>query len=163
MEELLDVVDEKDNVIKQATRSEVHKSSLRYRNVWVLVEDGDGKVLVQLRSLTKDSFPGCWDVSAAGHVEAGESYLSTANRELEEELGVKAKLTQIGYGRFIANDRGRLLDRFTKIYKCVVPRSTKFDLQQEEVSEVKWLEPQEILNLTKAHPDLIKVIKKYYL
>jgi 16S rRNA (adenine1518-N6/adenine1519-N6)-dimethyltransferase len=36
-----------------------------------------------------------WDSSAAGHVNAGEDYDETAVRELEEELGVTAKLTRV--------------------------------------------------------------------
>ena len=30
-----------------------------------------------------------WDISAAGHVEAGDGALETAQRELEEEIGLK--------------------------------------------------------------------------
>ena len=47
-------------------------------------------LLLQKRSECKDSNPGCWDISSAGHVEAGHGYLESAIRELKEELGIDA-------------------------------------------------------------------------
>ena len=43
----------------------------------------------------KDSFPGCYDISSAGHISAGDEPLETALRELEEELGIKAEPEQL--------------------------------------------------------------------
>ena len=47
------------------------------------------KFLLQRRALNKDSWPGMWDISAAGHVAAGGRVLETAQRELWEELGLR--------------------------------------------------------------------------
>ena len=47
-----------------------------------------GELFVQKRSATKDSFPGCYDSSASGHLNSGEDYDGCAGRELEEELGL---------------------------------------------------------------------------
>ena len=49
----------------------------------------DWELLLQRRALHKESWPGMWDISAAGHVEAGGSALTTAQRELWEELGLR--------------------------------------------------------------------------
>ena len=46
------------------------------------------QVLMQKRSADKDSFPSCWDTSAAGHLDTGENFDKAAVRELKEELGV---------------------------------------------------------------------------
>ena len=43
----------------------------------------------------KNSFPGCYDISSAGHISAGDEPLETALRELEEELGIKAEPEQL--------------------------------------------------------------------
>ena len=61
-------------------------------HIWVVrrKENGDHELLLQKRSPQKDSFPGCYDISAAGHVQAGDTCAATAVRELEEELGIKA-------------------------------------------------------------------------
>jgi isopentenyl-diphosphate delta-isomerase type 1 len=86
--EILDVVDEHDRVIGQAPRAEVHARRLRHRAVHILLFNMRGELYLQKRAATKDSFPGCYDSSASGHLEAGEAYDAGAVRELREELGL---------------------------------------------------------------------------
>lgn len=90
--ELFDVVDEADQVIGQATRQEVHERGLLHRAAHVFVTNSRGELLVQQRSSTKDSYPLHWTSSASGHLDAGESYLEAAGRELREEIGLEATL-----------------------------------------------------------------------
>jgi len=86
--ELLDIIDETDRVIGCLTRAEIHRTERLHRAVHMLLFNGQGKLFLQQRAASKDMYPGCWDSSAAGHVDSGEDYLSCAVRELEEELGV---------------------------------------------------------------------------
>jgi len=86
--EVFDVVDESDRVIAQATRREVHARHLRHRAVHILVFDLLGRLFVQKRAETKDTFPGHYDSSASGHLAAGENYDACAVREIQEELGL---------------------------------------------------------------------------
>ena len=53
-----------------------------------LVDPARSLVALQKRSPNKDTFPGRWDISAAGHIESGDESRPTAVRELAEELGV---------------------------------------------------------------------------
>ncbi|MEM1085083.1 MAG: 16S rRNA (adenine(1518)-N(6)/adenine(1519)-N(6))-dimethyltransferase RsmA [Verrucomicrobiota bacterium] len=87
-EELFDVVDEADQVTGQATRDEVHATGLLHRAVHVFAINDRGELLLQQRSQLKDVHPGVWDSSVAGHLDAGEDYLSAARREMEEEMGI---------------------------------------------------------------------------
>ncbi len=87
-EEIFDVVNERDEIIGQATRSEVHRCGWRHRAVHVLVFNRRGEVFLQKRSMQKDCHPGVWDSSASGHLGPGESYEAGAVRELAEELGL---------------------------------------------------------------------------
>tara|TARA_R110002096_G_scaffold269068_4_gene462861 strand:+ start:1115 stop:2455 length:1341 start_codon:yes stop_codon:yes gene_type:complete len=89
--ELLDVVDEKDEVLEQVPRAEVHSRGLRHRAVHVLLQNKTGEIYLQLRSHLKDTHAGKWDSSASGHVDPGESYLACAIRELWEEVWVEPK------------------------------------------------------------------------
>ena len=91
-EEIFDVVDADDNVIGQATRSEVHAQNLLHRAASIFVFNTNGQLLLQKRSATKDQFPLCYTSSASGHLDAGETYEQAAIRELEEELGLKCPL-----------------------------------------------------------------------
>ncbi len=87
VEDIFDIVDEQDRVVGRAPRREVHAKNLHHRATHILVHDAAGRVFLQRRSLTKDTFPGCWDSSCSGHVDTGEDYETAARRELGEELG----------------------------------------------------------------------------
>src|SRR5437879_4903601 len=101
--EQLPVVDKNDRIRNYASRSEVHGNNLRHRAVHILIFNQAGEVYLQQRSRWKDRHPLKWDSSAAGHVADGERSDDTAQRELNEELGVRdarqkiAKLTASQY------------------------------------------------------------------
>ncbi|BBD07647.1 NUDIX hydrolase [Desulfovibrio ferrophilus] len=69
---------------------EAHRQALPHRSVLVIIYDKDERIYVQRRCRSKAIYPGRWDLSATGHVKAGESRLGAALRELEEELRVRA-------------------------------------------------------------------------
>jgi isopentenyl-diphosphate Delta-isomerase len=91
-DELFDVVDAEDRVIRQERRSIVHAQGLTHRAVHIFVFNSRGQLLVQRRSATKDEFPLTYTSSASGHVAAGETYEACAPRELQEEIGLAAPL-----------------------------------------------------------------------
>src|SRR5687768_12939817 len=93
MEERFDVVNERDEVVGQETRREVHRRGLKHRAVHVLIFNNRGEVFLQKRSMNKDCFPGTWDSSASGHLDVGESYDACAVREVQEELGLRLPCT----------------------------------------------------------------------
>ncbi|MCQ2406027.1 MAG: NUDIX domain-containing protein [Oscillospiraceae bacterium] len=92
--EILDIVDENGNPTgKTAKRGYIHEKGLLHRtsHLWIYrIKDGRPQILLQRRSKNKDSFPGCYDISSAGHIPAGDDYVVSALRELSEELGVRA-------------------------------------------------------------------------
>jgi 16S rRNA (adenine1518-N6/adenine1519-N6)-dimethyltransferase len=102
-EERFPVVDERDRVLREVPRSEVHGDNLLHRAVHIMISNKNGEILLQKRSPWKDRHPRLWDSSAAGHVSAGEEYNSTARRELKEELGIDIPLKQVG--KLSASDR----------------------------------------------------------
>lgn len=92
MEEYLEIINDKGEIIGLALRSEVHGNPhLMHRVVHVLVFNEKGEILLQKRSMNKDVAPGKWDTSVGGHVNPGEDLLDSAIREMEEELGIKRK------------------------------------------------------------------------
>jgi len=86
--ELFDIVDERNNVIGQELRTVAHRRGLWHRSVNVFLFTRDGKLLVQRRSKTKETFPGALDCSVGEHARAGEICAQTAVRGLQEEVGV---------------------------------------------------------------------------
>jgi 16S rRNA (adenine1518-N6/adenine1519-N6)-dimethyltransferase len=95
-EEIFCVVDAQDRVIGTESRARVHVNNLRHRAIHVLIFNQRGEVFLQKRSIWKDTHPGKWDSSAAGHVDAGESYEESARRELREEIGIECPMEKIG-------------------------------------------------------------------
>ena len=72
----IQLVDEEDNPTKGSSMQAAHQKGLRHRVVVVLVEDDTGRVLLQKRSDKVSTYKNSWDVSAAGHVDYGEDYLT---------------------------------------------------------------------------------------
>lgn len=152
--ELLDVCDEEGNPTGQVTeRSLAHSCGTIHRtaHVWIVrrKEGGGWEVLLQKRSLKKESFPGCLDTSSAGHVQAGCGCRESARRELKEELGIDAGLEELEYaGSFDGGDRkaefhGQLFwdheIASVYVYQKAVNRK-KLILQEEEVDSVCWMD-----------------------
>lgn len=147
--DLLDENGEKTGKIKE--RSLVHEDGDPHgtAHIWIVRETEKGHdVLLQKRSANKDSFPGCYDISSAGHAAAGDGYLETAVREIQEELGIPAAaedLKQIGvhdgiingnfYGREFRNHE------ISAVYVYDKPVEIEnLSLQKEEVEEVIWMD-----------------------
>jgi len=89
--ELVDVVDQEDRPLAVMPLTEAIRQSLYYRLVSVLVFRPDGKLFLQKRGPKKNLYPNRFDVSASGHVKAGEARVDAAGRELFEELGLRAQ------------------------------------------------------------------------
>ena len=85
-----------DSVIGSIERSKAHRDQILHRSGMIFLMRSDGKILLQRRSPSNATFPGCWDSSSSFHVTFGESYEEAARRELKEETGVSAALTYLG-------------------------------------------------------------------
>ena len=97
--EWFDVVDALDRPIGRERREVVHSRELFHRAIHVFVLDAAGRMLVQKRSMLKDSAAGLWCSSCSGHLDTGEDYLGAAVRELEEELGAAARQCSLSHPR----------------------------------------------------------------
>jgi len=84
--ELVEIVDPRNRPLAVLPLPEAHRQGLMHRAVLVLVFNHEKKVYLQKRSKRKMLYPGCWDLSATGHVQQGESCEDAAIRELREEL-----------------------------------------------------------------------------
>ncbi len=133
------------------SRDEAHRKGILHRtaHVWAVRKKSGGyDILLQKRSEEKESFPGLYDTSSAGHIPAGCEPLESALRELKEELGITASEDRLHYaGMFrIQYDKvfhGRLFrDReITSVYVYDEPvEISALTLQKSEVSEVRWFD-----------------------
>ena len=148
-DELFDIVNERDEVIGQLARSEVHRRGLRHRAVHVLIYNSRGEVFLQKRSALKDTFPQRWDSSAAGHLNPGEAYDACALREVEEELGFRMPCIPERILRIEAcEETGQ---EFVWVYRCTA--EGPFTLNPEEVETGAWFHPDHVTRWIDCKPD----------
>ncbi len=117
----------------------LHASS----HVWIIRrgDNDDVEVMVQLRARDKRTWPGHWDISAAGHVDFGETPLEAAIRETKEEIGVSLDGSSLSL-LFARRDRLQFEDfienEFRWVYLCEW-RGGRTELQKSEVEQLKWV------------------------
>lgn len=152
--EWIDVVDEENNVIGQASRSQMRAENLRHRATYIVVHDGMGKILVQRRTDSKDYYPGFLDATAGGVVQSGENMLTSARREAQEELGISG-VPFADHGIFYYEEP--VCRVWGGLFSCV--SHGPFALQETEVAEVSWLTPSEITaRCDEFTPDSLKAL-----
>lgn len=140
---------------------------LWYRTVQVMVEDKQGRVLLQKRSHHMELFPGRWEVSVAGHVDAGYDYDSAAQIEVTEELGLEdPKLEEIGSYQLQNEYPARHMNHFSRVYRLTSPL-TDLKPAVHEVSELRWFSVAEVRRLIVTQPETVtdvlrEIITRYY-
>jgi 16S rRNA (adenine1518-N6/adenine1519-N6)-dimethyltransferase len=165
----IQIVDKNNNPISSATKQQAWREGLIHRIVRINILNEEGKLLIQKRSQQKELFPGRWDNSTAGHVDAGETYEQAALRELNEELGLDDfKLKKIDDYYEESADDWRQLKRFVRTYKLVLKKPLPtFKLAPDEVTLVKWMDIAVLKELVKNHPEqvsdgLAQVMNRYF-
>lgn len=78
-------------------RKQIHKRGLWHRTVHVWLLNSSKQLLLQKRSHLKESHPGLWDISAAGHCCSGDTSIYSAVREIQEELGIEVEPGSLEY------------------------------------------------------------------
>ncbi|RTE53160.1 NUDIX domain-containing protein [Arenibacter aquaticus] len=115
MDELIDVLDAQGNYTGESImKSEAHRKGIYHPSIHVWLYTNNGEILIQQRAKGKDTHPGLWDVSVAGHIGAGEDITSSAIREVEEEIGLTVlpqDLHKIGVFEYSYQHNEELLDR----------------------------------------------------
>ena len=147
-EEIFDVVNERDEAVGRAPRTEVHARGLRHRAVHVLVFNSRGEVFLQKRSMKKDVAAGKWDSSASGHLDSGEDYDACAVREVREEIGLHLAQTP---QRLFKIDACRETGwEFCWIYRC--ESEGPFVLHPEEIETGAWFTPEAVTRWVEEKP-----------
>ncbi|MCR5469229.1 MAG: NUDIX domain-containing protein [Lachnospiraceae bacterium] len=155
-EELFDIVDEDGQPTGDTvTRAQAHAEGIRHRTVhiWGVRENGDRtEVLLQKRALNKDSFPGRYDTSSAGHIQAGDEPLISAIRELSEELGIRADENDLHFAgtfpiqyekEFHGNTFKDNEIAFVYVYENEIDIDS-LTIQKEELDSVEWFDLEEV-------------------
>lgn len=157
MKEYLDIVDAAGLPTGQIVDREMaHAQGIWHRtaHLWLVRKQaGRLQVLLQKRAACKDSFPGCYDISSAGHIPAGVEFVQSAIRELQEELGITAQeraLIRCGDRKAVWDGAFRGREFHDREYARVfllwtdLPEDA-FTVAPEEVELVHWMDLEECM------------------
>ena len=161
--ELLDVVNDRDEVIGQAARRDIHARGLNHRAVHVLLFNESGELFLQQRAPTKDRHPLKLDSSASGHLASGEDYDRCAGRELAEELGLHLPPTAFQKLFQLPADAATDLE-FVWVYRVTGPYQPV--INPDEIMAGAFYSLAAIARLIREHPErfapsFIKVFDEY--
>ena len=112
----------------------------------VIVEDAQGRILLQLRT---DNHT--WECSAAGSMEPGESAEDTARRELLEETGLTAHTLEL-YATYTGPEEYAVYPNGDEVYNVLFAFGCRDwtgtpVCQTEEVEERRFFAPDELPEL----------------
>tara|TARA_B100000886_G_scaffold95568_1_gene63322 strand:- start:47 stop:1804 length:1758 start_codon:yes stop_codon:yes gene_type:complete len=169
MSEAVILVDEQDSAIGKASKVSAHyQAGLLHRAFSVLLFDTNGKLLLQKRADDKVTFPGVWANSCCSHPLSSdhESELTdalgvkrAAVRKLHQELGIAQSELNIDDFHFITKMMyssrmnpdwiEREIDHI-----LIVQADVTVTINENEVSEIKWVTQDELQNILAGNVDL---------
>jgi len=146
--ELLDVYDKAGKrtgkIVDRSRISQDLKEGEFFQAVHVWIKNSDGQYLIQKRSMAVKKHPGMW-ATTSGAVSTGEDSITSAQRELSEELGIhETNMPMLFICRSFKNKE--ILDVFLVEGDYLIE---ELELQVSEVSQAKWSDKEEILQMVK--------------
>jgi isopentenyl-diphosphate delta-isomerase type 1 len=140
------LVDENDNPIGIAEKLRAHQENLRHRafSVFILRKNPHLEVLLQQRADHKYHSAGLWTNTCCSHPRPGEDILAAGQRRLKEEMGIEAKLTNLGWFHYVAHfENGLVENEIDHVLIGNIDQSL-INPNPEEVQNFKWISLQDL-------------------
>jgi isopentenyldiphosphate isomerase len=152
-----------------ALKSEAHKKGWYHNTIHLWLYNKQSEILLQQRSHKKKIHPLLWDVSAAGHIDAAETFIEAAIRETKEEIGLTLNSENLQkIGTFLhETNYGEIQDNeFHQVY--IAELKTKIENlipQKDEVEALKLVSFKVfeiLLKQSEANNHFVPTNKSYY-
>ncbi len=144
------VVNDRDEIVGYKDRNDRNQSDIiRVSGLWIFNDKKE--VLIAQRAYDKVHDSAKWGPSVAGTVEEGETYVSNAIKEAQEEVGlvVEEKDLILGPHRFTKTSHQYFYQSF--FVKTNLPISA-FVVQEKEVAQLQWIQIEDLLKWVKDKP-----------
>ena len=168
MGEYVILVDENDNPIGKEDKVTCHLPNGKlHRAFTALIFNSEEKLLLTKRGDGKMLWPGDWDGTVASHPRESETYVSSAERRMPEEIGINCKMNYVN--KFEYHIPYKNVGSENEICGTLIGTVDSFDessLIKDEISEIKWVDPNELKNELEQNKDTYcpwMVIALYFL
>ena len=168
MEEYVILVDQDDNPIGKEDKVKCHLPNGKlHRAFTALIFNDDGKLLLTKRGDGKMLWPNDWDGTVASHPRESETYVSSAERRMPEEIGINCEMNYVN--KFEYHVPYKSVGSENEICGTLIGTIGRFDessLIKDEISEIKWINPDELKNELEQNKDVYcpwMVIALYFL
>ncbi len=155
-EEYVILVDENDNQIGKEEKVKCHLPDGKlHRAFTALLFDKQGRLIITKRSPDKMLWPGDWDGTVASHPREGETYVSSTERRMPEEVGISCKFDylfkfeyHVPYKNIGSENEicGTLIG--------IIDDSSQLNLVKDEISEVKAITPEKLIDELRSKPEI---------
>lgn len=154
VKEMLVLVDENDNPIGLEEKVKCHLPDGKlHRAFTALLFDKKGHLVLTKRSPTKMLWPGDWDGTVASHPRQSETYVSSAERRIPEEIGITCKMEYLfKFEYHVPYKNVGSENEICGTLIGIIEPSSKFNLVKDEIIEILWGDANEIGNEIKKNP-----------
>lgn len=146
------LIDNNDNPIGEMEKQEAHEKGLLHRAFSVFIFNSKGELLLQRRAGHKYHSGGLWTNTCCSHPAPEEDITSAARSRLKMEMGIDAPLRFIRKFTYKAPFSNGLTEYETD-YIYVGYTNQLPSVNPDEVSEYKYLTPEQIRQDIKLHPE----------
>jgi len=153
MEELVVLVDEKNNQIGLMPKMEAHEKAVLHRAFSVFVFNNKGELMLQQRAASKYHSPLLWTNTCCSHQREGESNVEAGRRRLQEEMGFTTDLKEVFSFIYKAPfDNG--LTEHELDFVLIGSFEDKPNINKEEVESYKWMPLKDVKKDIENNPEI---------
>ncbi len=166
--EYLILVDSDDKPIGTEEKVKCHLPHGKlHRAFTILLFNNEGKLLLTQRAMSKMLWPGDWDGTVASHPRQSETYVSSAERRLPEELGITCNLEYLYKFEYHVpyKDVGSE-NEVCGTLMGIIENSDKIKIVEDEISAIRWVTIDQLLMEIEKSPQIFcpwMIVALYFL
>jgi isopentenyl-diphosphate delta-isomerase len=156
VEEFVILVDSNDKPIGREEKVKCHLPNGKlHRAFTALIFDNDGNLMLTKRAKEKMLWPGDWDGTFASHPRESETYVSSAERRMPEELGIESKVDYLNKFEYHVpyKDIGSE-NEVCGTLMGIIEHTTEVKKIEGEIDEIKWISSKKLQEEMKNAPEI---------
>ncbi|OGT63641.1 MAG: isopentenyl-diphosphate delta-isomerase [Gammaproteobacteria bacterium RIFCSPHIGHO2_12_FULL_45_12] len=136
------LVNEQDQETGRAEKLYAHENNLLHRafSVFIFNQEAEPQLLLQQRALDKYHSPGLWTNTCCSHPRPNEDIIEAGERRLQEELGIKSTLKNLGWFHYNAHFANGLAENeIDHVLIGTLAKGALIQPNRQEVHAIRWV------------------------